>query len=835
MTLYFIFLYEYFKTYLPRFIFALLGIALGVGLFLSTTTNANKAEKSLVDFSMGYLKGEFNLKISAPQPNQSLDWKILTHIYENPKLRSILLVRPRIQREGISSDNTRVLYLGMDLTKEYLGIPLPEDKGQNNSGPLEKSYVSRSLADRFHGAPFTLLINGKNLEFKNYIPVDIEGGFLIIEDLSYLQTKMPELKGPDYFLLKTSNLDLSKAKEELQTILGANLKIETAEEIKERSANALRSFQLNLLIISFISLLIAFFMVSNTMSGLFLSREKELGILRTLGLDVNRSILLFLSQSVLLGILGTILGLFLGIFFSGLDFFRPESGLVDKNLLSTYNSISSLDLGLAAILGILGSIISALYPAIRAGKIPPISILRDSQKEKRKISNPKLALYGLVLFLISILISNLPSPWKLPLPGLAGVGGVVIGITFAFPYLLSLFSRIVSSILDRSDKGFPFFKIGLEELKENPGRNTLTAATVMLAVSLVLCLTILTDSYKKSLNDWVDSEYPADFTIINDRFFYSGIHGGVPKDLPEKIRSLGISSYLDGFLVNTNFETDLGAFTLHAYDFSVYSNKPERIENSVQEETDILISSNMAYLKKLKIGDVLTSRTPHGKKTFRIKGIKEHFFSERGTVMMDIHSYEKNFEYDTLNSIKLFLNKEYSTENGQAFAKKKIQDLFNSNPEYKDLNLLDSAQLREIYLYEINKVFQVLDSLKATAIFISIISLLSSLIHTLYDKRRILGLLKYLGASPEQLGTILKTEAIYLTSFGAVFGILSSLVMSPIILYVVNRNAFGWTLTFSFLPTIPCLVLVFSPILGWLSSIYPLRILRKMSFQLSPE
>lgn len=835
MNLYYLFLYEYFKTHLPRFIFALLGISLGVGLFLSTTSNANKAEKSLIDFSMGYLKGDFNLKISPTRPGQILDWQILSEIHSHPDLRNISAVRPRIQLEGISSDNLRVLYMGMDLTKEYLGIPLQEDTGAESSGPLEKTYVSKSLAEKFKGAPFTLLLNGKNWEFKDYIPVDMEGGFLIIEDISLIQEKLSDINGADYLLLRSSDHNLSQTKENLQKILGQNVKIETSEEIQEKSANALRSFQLNLLIISFISLLIAFFMVSNTMTGLYLSRERELGILRTLGLDVRSSIFLFLSQSVLLGSIGTVLGIVFGIFFSSLDFFRPESGLVDKNLLSTYSSISLFDLSLAAGLGIFGSVISSVYPAIRAGKVPPLSILRDSQKEKRQIPNARLAIYGGIIFLSSLGISNLPSPWKLPLPGLLGVGGVTIGITFAFPYLLSLFSSGVSKILDRSDKSFPFFRIGLEELKENPGRNTLTAATVMLAVSLVLCLTILTDSYKKSLNDWVDSEYPSDFTIINDRFFHSGIHGGVPKDLTEKIRDLGVSSYLDGFLVNTSFETDKGSFIIHAYDFSVYRGKPERMENEVKEETDILISSNMAHLKRLKVGDVLVSQTPFGKKNFRIKGIKEHFFSEKGTVMMDIRSYEKNFEFKALNSIKLFLKKEYSDVSGIESSKKKISDFLKSDPEYRDLILLDSAQLREIYLYEINKVFRVLDSLKATAILISVISLLSSLVHTLYDKRRILGLLKYLGASQDQLGIILKTESVYLTGFGAFFGIISSLIMSPIILYVVNKNAFGWTLTFSFLPETPVLILFFAPILGWISAIYPLRLLRKMSFQLSPE
>lgn len=834
MNLYVLFLYEYFKTHLPRFVFALLGIALGVGLFLSTTTNAHKAEKSLVDFSMGYLKGDFNLKISSPQPGQGLDWNILSKFYSEPKFRHIRIARPRIQREGISSDNLRVLYFGLDLTKDGFASKEKVPTADKRS-PLEKTFVSKSLADRFGGAPFTLLFGKKRIEFKDYEPVDVEGGYLVFEDISLASERIPGITGPDYFLIRSEKSDLKEVKNEFVSEFGSNLKIETADEIRERSANALRSFQLNLLIISFISLLIAFFMVSNTMSGLFLSREKELGILRTLGLSVKGSILLFLSQSVVLGILGTVLGLFLGVYFSGLDFFRPESGLVDKNLLSTYNSISPLDLGLAAALGILGSILSAVYPAVRAGKVPPLSILREIQKEKSKASNGKMAVWGFVLFLVSLCIANLPSPWKLPLFGLAGVGGIVIGITFAFPYILSVLSGFIVRILDGTDKGLPFLKIGMEELKENPGRNTLTAATVMLAVSLVLCLTVLTDSYKKSLNDWVDSEYPSDFTIINDRYFHSGIHGGVPTDLPNRIRKLGISSYLDGFLVNTQFETDRGEFTVHAYDFSVYANKPERIENSVQGPTDILISSNMAYLQNLKVGDLLVSQTPKGRIEFRIRGIKEHFFSERGTVMMDIRSYEKFFDIDTLNSVKLFLNKEYSGKEGIARAKEILGSFLGSDPELADLNLLDSYELRQIYLYEINKVFQVLDSLKATAIFISLISLLSSLIHTLYDKRRILGLLKYLGASTGQLGTILKSEAIFLTSLGALLGIVSSLILSPIILYVVNKNAFGWTLTFSFQPEIPSLILVSAPIIGWISSVYPLFILRKMSFQLSPE
>ncbi|EQA37386.1 MacB-like periplasmic core domain protein [Leptospira inadai serovar Lyme str. 10] len=836
MSLYLLFLFEYFRTHIPRVVFALLGISLGVGLFLSTTTNAGKAERSLIDFSLGYFRGDYKLKVGASQPGQTISWDTISYIYNDPRLRKITNILPRSQREAIASDNLRVLYLAIDLIKETPGKSLLEqDERTRTASPDNTTFVSQAVWDRYKGKPFDLLLDGTNREIRDYLPIKTEGGFLVFQDFSLASANIDTEKGPDYLLLRCSEDDTAYMKRILTEDLGGNFQVETSREIQEKSANALRSFQLNLLVISFISLLIAFFMVSNTMSGLYLSRERELGILRTLGLDHRKATFLFLSQSLILGILGSILGLGIGAFFSSLDFFRPESTLVDRSFLSTYGSIPAADYAIALLVGIAGSVFSALIPSSRAGKITPLSILRDASKGSSTFEGRKFAVAGIALFILSLGISNIPSPWKLPLPGLLGIGGIVIGITLTFPFCIKTITSMLILLLEKGDSTFPFLKIGLEELKENPGRNTLTAATVMLSVSLVLCLTILTDSYKRSLNDWVDSEFPSDITVINNRFFYSGIHGGVPRNLLAKIADLKITAYLDGFLVNTRFETDKGVFTVHAYDFDAYAARSDGPEKLVREETDILVSSNMAFLHKLKVGDSLISGTPTGPKKFVVRGIKEHFFSERGTVMMDIRSYEKIFGIRSLNSIKLFLKNEFKTKEGVATAKQELRRLFASDPTFSDLALLDSSQLRELYLYEVNKVFRVLDSLKITALFITLISLLSSLMHNLFDKQRLLGLLKYLGASRSQLAAIIRAEAIFLTGFGAIFGILASLVMAPIILYVINRNAFGWTLTFTFLPWMPMTIMIAAPILGWLASFYPLRILKRLNFKLSPE
>ncbi|PJZ68242.1 ABC transporter permease [Leptospira perolatii] len=840
----FLFLFEYFRTHIPRIVFALVGISLGVGLFLSTSTNASRAEKSLIDFSMGYFKGNSKIKVGPSQPGQPIPWKVMEKIFYAKELRHITGILPRIQRDGITSDNLRVVYIGLDLSKEFNKLKsdseLTDSKISNTEPkPIDShTFVSKALEQKFLGAPFTILLGGKSTEFKNTTPLDLEGGYIIIEDLSKTSERLNIEQGVDYLLLDCPEEKVQFTKRKLLEILGAtgeNFAIETSEEIKEKSANALRSFQLNLLIISFISLLIAFFMVSNTMSGLYLSREKELGILRTLGLGSNEATFLFLGQSLLLGAVGSLFGLVIGTFFSGLDLFRPESPLVDKSFLSTYASISTSQYLLAWSLGMLGSAFSSLIPSIRAGKIPPLSILRDATTGKRNFSTKRTLVIGLILFFVSLGISNIPIPSKIPFAGLIGLAGIVIGITLTFPYSIEKFSDFVLRLFQKSDRSFLFVKVGLEELKNNPTGNTLTAATIMLSVSLVVCLTILTDSYKYSLIHWVENEFQADLTVINDRYYQSGIHGGVPTTLKERISRLELSDRLDGFLVNKKFETDRGVFLIAAYDFSAYKSKPDSLERLVHSEKDILISSNMAFMFKLKVGDTLTSRTKTGFQVFTIRGIKEHFFSEQGTVMMDINFYPRIFPVRDLNSVKLFLKPEFRSLEGKTIAIRRLKDLLDSDPELKDISILDHDQLKNLYVTELNKVFRILDSVKVTALFITFISLLSSLMHNLYDKQRVLGVLKYFGASQEQLGTIVKSESIFLTSFGAWFGIFTSLVVSPIILYVVNKNAFGWTLHFTFFPWMPGFILTFAPILGWLSSFYPLRILRNLKFKLSSE
>ncbi|AKH77887.1 FtsX-like permease family protein [Leptospira interrogans] len=820
--IYILFLFEYFRSHKLGTFFALSGISLGVGLFISTTANGIKAEKSLTDFAMGYFQGEYKIKISSSLGDQNLPVSLIRELSEDTNLTWIKKIVPRFQKEIIVNDSVRAVYIGLDFLKESGNLRYKPDAEHVES----LIFISSSLSKKIDISKINIRADSRKFTLAKPVVLETEGGSILMEDIESAMERF-DLKEHVSFLLIQPNEFRSEQKKILEQKLGPDYRVETVEDIQEKSSNALRSFQLNLLVISFISLVIALFMVSNTMSGLYFSREKELGILKTMGLNAKQTFSLFISQALLLGSVGSLLGLGLGLLFSRLEFFSPETTSADLSYLNTYQSLpfSAWFLGLG--IGIIGSFLSAALPSFRAGKISPVSILKEATSQTSPVNEFRLLSIGIFSIFIFVIVAFLPLRWKFPVTGLIGIGGIVIGFTLCFPWIFKILIFFLFKLEDLSDRSLVFIKVGLEEIKNQSLRNTLTSATLMLATSLVVCLSILTDSYRRSLNDWVETEFPAEFTIINTANLAAGIQGGVPQNLLNELSQIQEIRSLDGFFINTRAETNRGNFTIHAYTFATYDreNSPERI---IKMENEILISSNMAYLQNFNIDDSILIETKYGKKEFKIRGIKEHFFSERGTIMMDIKSYKRFFDLSAYNSIKIFLKKDSNSKD----VEKSISQILEKNP---NLKLFNTKELKELYTEGVNKVFGVLETLKITALIIAMLSLISSLFHNLISKKNTLGILKYLGADQRQLGKILLTESIFITIVSVCFGILLAFFLSPIVLYVVNKNAFGWTLKFTVSPEIPIFFLVLSPILGVFSCLVPLYTLQKLSFRISQE
>ncbi|WCL48846.1 ABC transporter permease [Leptospira sp. GIMC2001] len=774
------FLIVYATKHILRHVFIISGVALGIALFFSTSWNGMRAERSLIDFSLGFVDDDFQVKITTNKTVFSE--QLMQEIFDSESLRSIRKISPQLRKNALiykdSGENLRLPIIGIDLFEDglFTGKPPIETANSSQTSTLPEIYFSKGLMDILGSRDkYQILIGDKKLEYlrSEVGIIHRDGGIFLVQDLPDLQRNLGLTQ-----MITSIHLyypeELYSYNAEIQKITSnyEDLKLETRQDILSRAQGALRSFRMNLVVVSLISVLISLFMVSQNLSGLYFQRKKELAIYRSLGASFWMTFRLFLSQSLLIGIPGTLIGIWIGINFTEL-LSISETTVTDSKQVISYANIPWDLVFISLFIGIFGSFIAGMIPAIRAGFIPPAGIIREGDSQKIPNQYYKWFMWvGIISILPGYVFAFGFS--KILFIGFISIGIIILGQIFLFPPLF----RYISSIIPVY---WATIRIGIEEIKERPLGNTFSAATLMLSISLVFTLTTLTRSYKTSLIHWVESENPFDFSIVNSFHLDNGLTGGVSADILNQLRNLESISHIDPFVIVTNLEVGNKMYTLHALPL------PES-----NQTNSIYISKNLGYLDQYKIGDKMTLSTPKfGDIQFTITGEREHFFSERGTIIMDLDVYDKFFGIQSFNSIRLSKQKNTDTN----LFRKKIEEIISGDPQ---LILLDSDGLKNIYLSGLDKVFGTLDSLKWTAVFISILSLLSAVLHGLFDKLRLYGVLSILGASSRQIFQVMFFSASTLTLLGGFIGVLSSLSLSPLVLYVINRNAFGWVLEFDF-------------------------------------
>jgi putative ABC transport system permease protein len=393
---------------------------------------------------------------------------------------------------------------------------------------------------------------------------------------------------------------------------------------------------------------------------------------------------------------------------------------------------------------------------------------------------------------------------------------------------MKLFIYIINIIFSIFKSSFILIRLGFEEIAFNPIKNSLTSATLMLSVSLVITLSCLTESYEASLLDWVDREFPFEYSIVHIRDIEDGTDFGIPVEIREKVKEVTGIKEVGFMVVKTGVESGNKLYTIHGSDIAL-ARKIE-IEKNIKSgypdnyKGNIIISSNMAYLEKLNPGESLELPTKKGNIKFKIVGIREHFFSENGTIMMDERDFREYFGLNRFGSIKFNLL-------DSANKIESLKSVENIIKNYPDLKIINQDNLKSIYLGGVRKIFKVLDSLKFTASLISLFSLFSSILYSLSEKLKKYAVLYANGASWTQLHVIALSENFFIIFFGSIMGFLSFGLLSPIVIGVINKNAFGWTIPILIPWKIAFLFIFSTPILGVFTLFLPYLVFKNLSLR----
>ncbi|MEU7581218.1 FtsX-like permease family protein [Streptomyces sp. NPDC041068] len=584
--------------------------------------------------------------------------------------------------------------------------------------------------------------------------------------------------------------------------LGSGYDFETADEQAESAAEQLGGFLdvIKYVMLGFagIAVLVGVFLIVNTFSMLIAQRTRELGLLRALGADrrqVRRSVL---TEALLLGLVGSTLGLAAGI---GLALGLIElMGLLGMNLKSTEMVIGWATPVVAYVVGVGVTFVAAYLPARRAAQVSPMAALADA--EIAGVGRP-LKVRAVVGSVVGVagaaaLVGCATAQKTASAASLLGLGVVLtlVATVIAGPLLVRPVIRVLGG-------AFPavFGSIGRMSQRNalrNPRRTGATAAALMVGLALVGGLSVASASMTKSFDRQIDKTLGADFVVQNSNFmpFSSEIVDKV-KDtegagLVVRQRFTPVELTLpDGKNVeSTAAGYDAGLDDVANVSYAQGSSRAALAPGRIGMDQDF------AEKHEVRLGDALPVRFPGGRTTKLTVGAltdqeSPEGFGVEGGLFMGFATVEKYVPGGQDSA--LYVNAASGTDAGALRA-----SLEKTLDPYPQVQVRDQADYKELIRQQIAVMLYLVYALLGLAIVIAVLGVVNTLALSVVERTREIGLLRAIGLGRRQLRRMIRLESVVIAVFGALLGLALGLVWGVAVQQVLalqgmKELAFPWT------------------------------------------
>ncbi|NED18758.1 FtsX-like permease family protein, partial [Streptomyces sp. SID9913] len=309
-------------------------------------------------------------------------------------------------------------------------------------------------------------------------------------------------------------------KKNVRAELGTGYKVQTAAETAEENQKDVEGFMsvMKYAMLGFagIAFLVGIFLIINTFSMLVAQRTREIGLMRAIGSSrkqVNRSVL---AEALLLGLVGSVLGVAAGI---GLAIgLMKLMGSIGMELSTKDLTIAWTTPAIGLFLGVVVTVLAAYLPARRAGRISPMAALRDAGAPADARAGWVRGIIGTVLTGGGALFLYLAGSADKATEGSLWLGlGVVltlVGFIAVGPLLAGGVVRVLGAVLLRVFG--PVGRMAERNALRNPRRTGATGAALMIGLALVACLSVVGSSMVASATEELDKTVGTDFIIGND-------------------------------------------------------------------------------------------------------------------------------------------------------------------------------------------------------------------------------------------------------------------------------------------------------------------------------
>ncbi|MGA2715508.1 MAG: FtsX-like permease family protein [Bryobacteraceae bacterium] len=795
---------------LTRTILTLLSIALGVAVVIAIELSGDAASGSF-ESSLTTLVGKVDYEITA---NGGVDERYIAKLASLPVNArfSPVIEQPIL----ISGQGSTTLY-GIDT------IPLARSgsEGAFNPETLENSAVVASdLAARLHlkKGDQILSFTIRNIapdQNNEWIGVDIAAA----QRLLGMYGKLDRI---EVFL--SPNEDADSVERRIKATIPPSWDVQTPGARSEENRRMLRAFRWNLRILSYISLLVGAFLIYNTIAVSVVRRRTEIGILRALGTSSRGVLLIFLGEATMLGIIGSALGIALGRILAG-----ALVGMISDtvNALFTTSSPGAIALSPASVLAALftGTAVafaSALIPAREAARVAPAEAMRRSVVEhETRLHIRRDLVVAAIAAAVAVMLCQFGPIDGRPILGYAATLFAVVATAMAAPAFVTGAIRSLRGILKRF--GGAAGLIAGRSLVASLARTSVIVTALATAISMMVAVGIMVGSFRETVQVWLDSQLRADIYMRAQGPPAAGIFPPIAAPVEKIVEQTPGVAEADLFhAFEFRYEGTRATFGAGKIDIvrrrrslRFLSGNANDILASLPGYDRAVVTEPFADKHHVHVGDVL--HIPLGARTvaLTVAGIYYDYSSDRGTVLVDRSTLFKYLPDQPFTNIAVYVQP-------GADAMKVRRDLESRLRDFP-LMIAPNEVLRRAAVEVFDRTFAVTYALEAVAIVVAMLGAANSLLALVLDRRREIGLIRYLGAATGQVRRMILMEAGLLGLLAGSLGLGLGMALSLVLIYVVNKQSFGWTIQFH--P--PALLLAGALLLVWavtvLAGVYPAR------------
>jgi putative ABC transport system permease protein len=566
-------------------------------------------------------------------------------------------------------------------------------------------------------------------------------------------------------ILAEPGVNTAQLKTAIARVLPPNVEVVTGQTVANEATNsinqALGFFSTALLVFAFISLFVGGFTIFNTFSIIVGQRTRELALLRILGASRRQVFRSVLVEASIVGLFASIVGLGLGVLaaagleavLNGFGITLPSGGLV-------FEARTAI---VGIIVGVGVTLVSAVSPARRAVRIPPVAALSDHDVVSTESSRRRI-LVGTAIAALGIV--GLAGGLTIPAIQLVGLGAV--GIFIGVGMLAPLVARPMSSVLGRPLARILGIsgKLGRENSMRSPRRTAQTGAALMVGLALVSTIAVFGASVSRSATGSVDQAVRADYIITassggggNGEF--SAATAGAAQGVP------GVTAVQAVYNDEFEFRSSLSGLTAVS---------PVRLSQTVilrmQNGTgapalqagDLLVDTTTAHNDNLVVGSIVPVKFAlTGYTHLRVGGIFKPN-ALLGSFLVSDQFFRSHF--DNPLPVAVLIRTSSGTSAASTAA---IQSGLKAYPNIK---IQTQTQFKQSQQKMINQLLGLVYVLLALAVLIALIGIVNTLMLSVFERTHEIGLLRAVGMRRRQVRAMIRSEAVILSVFGAVIGVL---------------------------------------------------------------